>query len=228
MTDKKIYAGRSKIKAHDSSKDKFKKLTFNPGTMLNPLPVVMVTCGSQERYNIITIAWTGIINTEPPMTYISVRKSRYSHDLLIQHREFIINLVNEDTAFAADYCGVRSGRETDKFNAQKLTPIPAEIVKVPMIAECPVNIECKVLDIISYPTHDMFISEIIKVHANEALMDPKGKLRLENADLICFSHGAYYGLKKQPVGRFGYSVMKPKTKRRISGEKRAGKPAGKY
>jgi len=228
MADKKIDTSSSKVKAHDSSKDTFKKVTFNPGTMLNPLPVVMVTCGSQDRYNIITIAWTGIINTDPPMTYISVRKSRYSYGLLKQHREFVINLVNEETTFAADYCGVRSGRETDKFISQKLTPIPADLVKAPMIAECPVNIECKVLDIVSYPTHDMFISEIIKVHANEALMDSKGKLRLENAALICFSHGAYYGLKKQPLGKFGYSVMKPKTKKRIAGEKRGRKPAGKY
>lgn len=205
-----------------------KKVTFNPGTMLNPVPVVMVSCGSEKsEYNIITIAWTGIINSDPPLTYISVRKSRHSYDLLVKNREFVINLVNEDTAFAADFCGVKSGREIDKFVTQKLTPVPAQIVNAPMIGECPVNIECKVKNIVSYPTHDMFISEIVKVHANESLMDKKGKLRLEEASLICFSHGAYYGLKKESLGRFGYSIMKPKTKGRISHAKYSNKGSGK-
>lgn len=226
--EKKTTADKSTIKAKNTAHNKFKKVTFNPGTMLNPLPVVMVTCGGPERYNVITIAWTGIINTEPPLTYISVRKSRYSHELLLRNREFVINLVNEETVFAADYCGVRSGREADKFKVQNLTAVPADIVKVPMIAECPVNIECKVLNIVSYPTHDMFISEIVKVHANESLMDPKGKLRLEDAALVCFSHGAYYGLKKQSIGRFGYSVMKPKTKRKIVGDKKNKNHIGTY
>jgi len=197
------------------------KVVFKPGTMLNPVPVVMVSCGgSHEEYNIITIAWTGIINTDPPMTYISVRKSRYSYELLVKNRGYVINLVDEKTAFAADYCGVKSGRDVDKFHAQKLTPLPAENVKAPLIEECPINIECKVLDIVSYPTHDMFISEIVKVHADKALMDQKGKLRLEDASLICFCHGAYYGLKNRSLGDFGYSVMKPKTKSRIAREKR--------
>lgn len=198
------------------------KVVFKPGTMLNPVPVVMISCGgNKEEYNIITIAWTGIINTDPPLTYISVRKSRYSYDLLLKNRGFVINLVDEKTAFAADYCGVKSGRDVDKFLAQKLTPLPAETVKAPLIEECPVNIECKVLDIVSYPTHDMFIAEIVKVHADKSLMDQKGKLRLEDASLICFCHGAYYGLKNRSLGDFGYSVMKPKTKSRIAKEKRA-------
>ncbi len=198
------------------------KVVFKPGTMLNPVPVVMVSCGgNQDEYNIITIAWTGIINTDPPLTYISVRKSRFSYELLVKNRGFVINLVDEKTAFAADYCGVKSGRDVDKFHAQKLTPLPAEAVKAPLIEECPVNIECKVLDIVSYQTHDMFISEIVKVHADKGLMDQKGKLRLEDASLICFCHGAYYGLKSRPLGDFGYSVMKPKTKSRIARAKRA-------
>ncbi len=210
-----------KMNTQTASKPK-EKVVFQPGTMLNPVPVVMVSCGgSHQEYNIITIAWTGIINTDPPLTYISVRKSRFSYELLVKNRGFVINLVDEKTAFAADYCGVKSGRDVDKFHAQKLTPLPAEAVKAPLIEECPVNIECKVLDIVSYPTHDMFISEIVKVHADKGLMDQKGKLRLEDASLICFCHGAYYGLKSRPLGGFGYSVMKPKTKSRIARAKRA-------
>ncbi|HWQ79755.1 MAG TPA: flavin reductase family protein [Anaerovoracaceae bacterium] len=200
------------------------KITFKPGTMVNPVPAVMVSCGETEaEYNIITIAWTGIVNSEPPMTYISVRQSRHSHGIIERSGEFVINLCTEKLTFAADYCGVKSGRDINKFQAQNLTPAPGQLVKCPMIQESPVNIECRVKEVHHYPSHDMFIADILAVHADESLLDEKGKLELERAGLICYSHGEYYGLQKNPIGRFGYSVMKPKTKKRIAAEARRKK-----
>lgn len=196
------------------------KISFKPGTLLAPLPVIMASIGQNpEEYNIITIAWTGIINSEPPMTYISVRKSRHSHSLLVKNKEYVINLPSENLTFATDLCGVKSGKDINKFEAQKLTPIPADIIKAPMIKECPINIECRVVDIISYPSHDMFVSEILKVHADENLMDDNGRLQVEKAQLISYIHGEYYGQKTKRLGTFGYSIMKPKTKRRRALEK---------
>ena len=196
-----------------------KKISFKPGTLLAPLPVVMASLGeTPEEYNIITIAWTGIINSEPPMTYLSIRKSRPSHPLLQKTKDYVINLPSEDLAFAADFCGVRSGKDLNKFLTQKLTPIPAEVVKAPMIKECPINIECRVVDVISFPSHDMFVSEIIKVHADENLMDEKGRLQFEKARLVSYVHGEYYGLKPKRLGTFGYSIMKAKTRKRRAAE----------
>lgn len=199
------------------------KVTFKPGTMLNPLPAVMVSCGLGEEKNIITIAWTGIINSEPPITYISVRKSRYSHQLIAESKEFVINLVTSELAFQADYCGVKSGKDVDKFKEQSLTPVMGEHVKCPMIQEAPVNIECKVREIVEYPSHDMFIADIVAVHADESLLNKNGKLELDQAKLVAYSHGEYFELSKKPLGRFGYSIMKPKTKKRIEKERRQGK-----
>ena len=200
------------------------KVTFKPGTMVNPVPVVMVSCGETEaEYNIITIAWTGIINSEPPMTYISVRKSRHSHSIIERSGEFVINLCTENLAFQTDYCGVKSGREINKFQDQKLTPILAQHVRCPLIEESPVNIECKVKEVHHYPSHDMFVADILAVHADESLLNPQGKLELERAGLVCYSHGEYYGLKTRPLGRFGYSVMKPKTKKRIAAQSRSNR-----
>lgn len=196
------------------------KVSFKPGTMLNPVPVVMVSCGGEpSEYNIITIAWTGIINSEPPMTYVSVRKSRHSHKIIKDNGEFVINLCNEQLAFTTDYCGVKSGKDVNKFKEQKLTPVVAEVVNCPMIGEAPVNLECKVTQVISLPSHDMFIAEIVKVHADKSIINEKGKILLEDANLICYNHGEYFGLKRKPIGKFGYSIMKQKTKRRINREK---------
>lgn len=199
------------------------KVTFKPGTMLNPLPAVMVSCGQGEEKNIITIAWTGIINSEPPITYISVRKSRHSHQLIAESKEFVINLVTSELVFQADYCGVKSGKDVDKFKEQNLTPVTGEHVKCPMIKEAPVNIECKVREIVEYPSHDMFIADIIAVHADESLLNENGKLELDQAKLVAYSHGEYFELSKKPLGRFGYSIMKAKTKKRIEKERRQGK-----
>ena len=196
------------------------KLNFKPGTMLNPVPAVMVSCGTEEEHNIITVAWTGIVNSEPPMTYVSVRKQRHSHDMIAETGEFVINMTTEKLAFATDYCGVRSGRDVDKFKEQNLTPVKGEKVNCPVIKESPVNLECKVVEVHEYGSHDMFVAEIVNVQVDEDLMDEKGRIRLDQAGLLAYNHGEYFGLKRQPIGKFGYSVMKPKTKKRIAGEKR--------
>ncbi len=186
------------------------KTTWKPGTMVYPVPAVMVSCGSEkEKYNIITIAWTGTICSDPPMAYISVRKERYSYDIIKESGEFVINLTTESLAFATDYCGVKSGRDVNKFEFLELTPIPAEKIKAPMIKESPINIECKVKQIIELGSHDMFIAEVLAVHADESFMDDQGKFRLDQAQPICYSHGEYYGLKDS-LGKFGYSIMKKK------------------
>lgn len=195
------------------------KIAMKPGTMLNPVPVVMVTCGTGEDANIITIAWTGIINSEPPMTYVSVRKSRYSHQKIEESGEFVINLTTEELVKATDFCGVKSGRDLNKWKEMNLTAEPAELVSCPMIAESPVNLECKVVEVKELGSHDMFIAEIVKVHADEALFDEKGRICLDEAGLLAYNHGEYFGLKKKPLGKFGYSIMKAKTKKRINREK---------
>ena len=201
--------------------------------MLNPVPVVMVSCGEGgapdtdkhagqgARHNIITVAWTGIINSEPPMTYVSVRKSRYSHDIIMRTGEFVINLVNRDLTFATDFCGVRSGRDLDKFETCNLTPVASQVVSCPSIAESPVNIECRVTEVKELGSHDMFMAEIVSVSADDSLMDEKGALRLDKAGLVAYNHGHYYALQRSELGRFGYSVMKPKTRKRYNAEKRA-------
>lgn len=196
-----------------------KKVTLKPGTLLCPVPAVMVSCGQREDRNIITIGWTGIINSQPPITYISVRKSRHSHDIIEREREFVINLTTKDLTFATDYCGVKSGADVDKFKEMNLTPADAEEVNCPMIAESPVNLECKVTEIREYPTHDMFVAEIVKIHVDKELMEEDGRLALDKAGLIAYVHGEYFGINKSPIGRFGFSVMKKKTRKRINKEK---------
>ena len=196
------------------------KTVFKPGTMLNPVPAVMVSCGDDTVSNIITIAWTGIINSDPPITYVSVRKSRYSHDIIERTGEFVINLTTEKLAFVADYCGVRSGRDVDKFKEMKLTAAESKEVSCPSIEESPVNIECRVMEMKEYPTHDMFIAEIVSVSVDDSLMDENGRLCLDEAGLVAYNHGHYFALQKKEIGRFGYSVMKPKTRKRIEAEKR--------
>ncbi len=199
------------------------KVAMKPGTMLNPVPAVMVSCGNEDEQNIITIAWTGIINSEPPMTYVSVRKSRYSHHLISESGEFVINLTTESLAKATDFCGVKSARDVDKYQITGLTQEDAEIVKCKMIKESPVNLECKVVEVKEYPSHDMFIAEIVKVHADEKYFDEKGRLCLDRAGMLCYNHGEYFALKRMPLGKFGFSIMKPKTRKRINRKKHAEK-----
>ena len=195
------------------------KVSSAPGPLLAPVPSVMVSCGNLEESNILTIAWTGTINSNPPMTYISVQPKRYSHDIIENSGEFVINLVNVRLAKAMDFCGVRSGRDVDKFAAQGLTREKADTVSAPLIAESPVNIECKVKDIIRMPSHDMFMADITAVHIDERYVDENGAYDFGAMDLVAFSHGKYYRLDPEELGFFGYSVMKPKTAKRRAAEK---------
>ncbi len=184
------------------------KQVWKPSTMLNPVPVVMVTCADSEgKANIITLAWAGTVNSEPPMLSISVRKERYSYELIKQKGQFAVNLTTEKLVRATDLCGVKSGRDTDKFALTGLTPQKASAIDVPIIKESPVSLECVVEKRLDLGSHDVFISKIVAVQAEEALMNEKGKLELEKAGLICFSHGKYWSLGEE-LGFFGYSVAK--------------------
>jgi len=186
-----------------------KKVKWRGGALLAPLPPAMVSCGSAENPNIITIAWTGILNTIPPKTYISVRPSRYSYNLIKEKREFVINLTTRELVRACDFCGVKSGEKLDKFKLMNLTPQPASEISTPLIAESPVNIECKVSDIVPLGSHDMFIADIVAVNVAEEFIDLNGKLHLDKCSLIAYSHGEYFELGKK-LGTFGFSVRKKK------------------
>jgi flavin reductase (DIM6/NTAB) family NADH-FMN oxidoreductase RutF len=187
------------------------KILWKPGTMIYPLPAVMVSCGSvPEEYNIMTISWTGTICTDPAMCYISVRPSRYSYGIIKKEGEYVINLTTRSLAYAADWCGVKSGSVHNKFQEMGLTPGPASIVKAPVIMESPVNIECIVKEIKELGTHHMFISEVVAVNAEKQLFDEKtGLFKLHEASLLCYSHGKYYETGKF-IGKFGFSVEKKK------------------
>ncbi len=191
------------------------KMSFKPGTMLYPLPVVMVSCGDvPENYNIVTVAWTGTICSNPPMCYVSLRKDRHSYDLIKKNMEFVINLTTEPLLNAVDWCGVKSGRDVNKFKEMHLTPEPATMLKAPMIAESPLNIECKVVEIKELGSHDMFIAEVVAVNGDVRFFDSStGLFQLNQADLIAYSHGKYYRLGEK-LGSFGFSVAKRKHKRK--------------
>lgn len=196
------------------------KISSKPGPLTAPLPAVMVTCGDMEDSNIITVAWTGIINSHPPMTYISVRPERKSHGMILERGEFVINLTTAELLRAMDFSGVRSGRDTDKFSQLSLTREAADTVRAPMIAESPVNIECRVTEVRSFPSHDMFIAEITAVHVDEKYVDENGAYDYGAMDLVAFSHGKYYRLRPQESGFFGFSVMKPKTAKKRRAKKK--------
>lgn len=186
------------------------KQLWKPGNMLYPLPVVMVSLADRDgKPNIITIAWAGTICTNPPMVSISVRPERYSYPILKDTGEFVINLTTKELAYATDYCGIKSGRDVDKFKEMNLTPLPGEQVKAPLIGESPVNIECKVRWIMPLGSHDMFIADVVAVHADEKYMDEQHKFHLEKAEPIVYSHGAYLVCGEQ-LGSFGYSVKSVK------------------
>lgn len=184
------------------------KIAWKPSTLLAPMPPVMVSCGDMDNSNIITIAWTGIVNTSPAMTYISVRKERYSYDIIRSSGEFVVNLSTTALARAADFCGVKSGANVDKFKEMNLTKEPVGIVKCPAIAECPLNLECKVEQVIELGSHDMFLAKILAVNVDSKLLSPDGKLMLDKAGLLAFAHGEYFELGRS-IGTFGFSVKKP-------------------
>lgn len=191
--------------------DKIKKQKWKAGNMIYPLPAAMVSCGDLERTNIVTVGWTGTICTNPAMTYISLRPSRFSYDIIKESGYFVINLTTRDLAYATDYCGVKSGRDCNKFKEMSLTPIWDEETKCPMIGESPVSIVCEVTEIKELGSHDMFIAKVRNVYVNEAFLDEKGKFHLNDSDLIAYSHGTYLTLG-EPLGTFGYSVRKKDAK----------------
>lgn len=190
------------------------KILWKPGTMIYPLPAVMVSCGSSpDEYNIITVSWTGTICTDPPMCFISVRPSRHSYGIIRKNREFVINLTTKSLAYATDWCGIKSGAEHNKFKEMGLTPVKGEIVKSPLIKESPVNIECIVKEIKELGTHHMFISDVVAVNAEESLFDEEtGAFRLIDSEPISYLHGKYYETGSL-IGKFGFSVQKRKTKK---------------
>ena len=190
------------------------KQTWKPGNMLYPLPAVMVSVTDKEgKSNIITVAWTGTVCTNPPMVYISVRPERYSYHMIEETGEFVINLTTEKLAYATDYCGVKSGRDVDKFEKMHLTPEKADKVKAPMIQESPVNIECKVVKKEELGSHHMFLAEVVSVHVDEQYLDEKNRFALEKTELISYVHGEYYSLGKL-LGNFGYSIRKPEKEKK--------------
>jgi flavin reductase (DIM6/NTAB) family NADH-FMN oxidoreductase RutF len=192
-------------------KDDSSHVSWKPGTMIYPLPAAMISCGnSPENYNIITISWMGTICSNPPMCYISVRPERNSYQLIKDSGEFVINLTNEAMAYATDWCGVRSGRDYDKFKKMKLTPVKAEMINAPLIKEAPLCIECRVKEIIPLGSHDMFIADVLNVQADKQYIDPEtDTFDLAKAKLIAYSHGHYFKLGEE-IGKFGWTVKKKK------------------
>ena len=183
------------------------KVVWKPGTFEYPLPVVMVSCGDMKNSNIITVAWTGIINTNPAMVYISVRPERYSHKIIKESKEFVINLTNENLVRKVDFCGVRTGAKVDKFKEMNLHKEEANFVKCPLIKESPVSIECKVKEIKHMGSHDMFIAEVLSIDAEDEYIDKKGAFDISKCNLIAYLNGGYYSIGKK-LGTFGYSVKK--------------------
>lgn len=181
------------------------RIQIKPSTFLNPVPVIMATCGSMEHANIITLAWAGTVNSEPPMLSISVRKERYSHTIIKDSGVFGVNLVSKDIVKQCDYCGVKSGRDTDKFADTGLTKFQGTATGVPLIAESPASLECRVVNILELGSHDMFIGRIENVSVSEKLFDSKGAIDLRKADLVAYNHGEYYALGDY-LGFFGYSI----------------------
>mgnify|MGYP003562198555 CR=1 FL=1 len=190
------------------------KMSFKPGTMIYPLPVVMVSCGdSPDIYNIVTAAWTGTICSDPPMCYVSLRKERHSHTIISRTKEFVINVTTETLSRATDWCGVRSGRDFNKFKEMHLTPEQAQIVKAPLIAESPLNIECKVVEVKELGSHDMFIAEAVNVVVDDSYMQENGQLDMAAMNLLAYNHGQYFDVSN-PRGFFGWSIRKKKKLKR--------------
>lgn len=188
------------------------KEDWKPGTLIYPLPAVLVSCGSTpEEYNILTVAWTGTLCTNPPMCYISVRPERHSYDIIRRNMEFVINLTTKDMARATDWCGVRSGRDYNKFEEMHLTPGRCTVVQAPLIEESPLCIECRVKEIVSLGSHDMFIADVVNVRAETSHLNPDtGKLELAETNPLVYVHGGYYELGSK-IGKFGWSVEKKKS-----------------
>ena len=185
------------------------KTMWKPGTFLYPIPAVMVSCGTMEKSNIITVAWTGIINTNPAMVYISVRPTRYSYKMIKEQGEFVINLTTNELVKATDWCGVKTGEKFDKFKEMNLHKEKANFVKCPMIKESPVSVECKVREIKELGSHTMFIADVLAINSDEKYIDEKGAFDISKCNLISYANGGYYSMGKK-LGKFGFSVQKKK------------------
>ena len=185
------------------------KLQWRGGALLAPVPPALVTCADGEKQNVFTVAWTGIVNTIPPKTYISVRPSRFSYDIIKQSGEFAINLTTRELVRAADWCGVHTGAKVNKFERCRLSTEQASVIGCPILSDSPVTLECRVTDVIPLGSHDMFLADIVAVDVSEELLDESGKLHLDRAGLAAYAHGEYYELGRR-IGTFGYSVAKKK------------------
>lgn len=185
------------------------KVVWKPGNFVYPIPAVLVTCGDEKKSNVMTVAWTGTLNSSPAIAYISVRKERYSYNIIKENKEFVINLTNEKLAYATDWCGVRSGAKYDKFKEMHLTKEKANFVKAPLIKESPVSIECKVIDEIDYGSHTTFVGEVLSIDVDDKYIDKNGSFDISKCDLIAYANGGYYELGRK-IGKFGYSVEKKK------------------
>ncbi len=195
-------------KENADKKNKVNKISWKAGNMLYPLPAIMVSLTDKEgNSNIITLAWAGTICTNPPMLSVSIRPERYSYDIIKETGEFVVNLTTKELTYATDYCGVKSGRDVDKFKEMKLTKLASEKIKAVAIAESPVNIECKVREIMELGSHSLFIADVVNVRVDGKLLDEKGRFNLAKSELIAYSHGRYYELGKE-LGTFGYSIRK--------------------
>lgn len=183
------------------------KIEIKAGTLLAPLPAVMVTVGTMEKANIITVAWTGVVCSYPPRVYVSIRHDRFSYDILKASGEFVINLTSENLLASCDYCGIRSGRDEDKFTEMKLNKCASTYVSVPMIEQSPINLECKVFDVLNLGSHDMFLADVLAVHANSEIVSEEGKIDYALAHLVNYQHGEYYATGKQ-LGRFGFAAQR--------------------
>ena len=193
-------------------KTEYGRKILNAGTLLAPLPAVMVSCGTLEKANVLTVAWTGIVNTKPPMTYISVRPTRYSYGIIKESGEFVINLTTSKMVRETDFCGVKSGKDTDKLKKCGLHIEAATAVSAPIVSESPLSLECRVVEIKPLGSHDMFLAEIAAVNVDGRYIDSKGKINLNQAGLMAYSHGEYFSLGRK-LGSFGYSVAKRSTKK---------------
>lgn len=190
------------------------KQNFKPGTMIYPLPAVLVSCGATpDEYNVLTVSWTGTICSNPPMCYVSIRPERYSYDIIKRTGAFVINLTNRDLEYATDFCGVKSGRECNKFEMAKLTPQKSEFVDAPIILEAPVSIECRVVDVKPLGSHDMFIAEVVNVVVDDSYMHENGQLDMAAMNLLAYNHGQYFDVSN-PRGFFGWSIRKKKKLKR--------------
>lgn len=185
------------------------KTMWKPGTFIYPIPAVLVSCGTFEKSNVMTVAWTGILSSNPPKVYIAVRPERYSYNMIKESGEFVINLTTENLAYATDWCGVKSGANVDKFKEMNLTKQKANFVKCPMIEESPVSVECKVSEIKDLGSHHVFIADVLAINADDKYIDENGAFDISKCDLIAYANGGYYSLDKK-IGKFGYSVQKKK------------------